>query len=424
MFCKALRLSCVILLLLAGVLANAQVEYQVLYTFGANGPNDGGQPLGKLVSDDAGNLYGTTKGGGSNGDGTVFELSPSLGGQWTESILYNFCSQPGCSDGASPVAGLITDQSGNLYGTTLQGGLVQGYCFGTVFELSPTPGGAWTESVLYAFRGSGSGDGCYPESKLIFDSAGNLYGTTSQCGVGHGGAGGTVFELVPSGDGTWGELVLYSFCQDGDGKCSGGALPQAGVAFSQDGNLYGTASEGGPSKGGVVYELSPSLGGGWTETVLRPFGSGVYGSGPRSSINFDQLGNLYGTTYTGGLSSQVCDVGCGTVFRLVGTSGSWKYSAFRFTGSDGGNPAAGVFMDSKHATVYGTTEFGGAYGGGTVFKFHGKTETVLYSFCSQPSCADGSEPATALISGTSGHLYGTTTRGGANGLGVVFEIIP
>lgn len=396
----------------------------MLYTFGANGPDDGGQPLGKLVSDGAGNLYGTTKGGGSNGDGTVFELSPTLGGQWTESILYNFCSQPGCSDGASPAAGLILDQSGNLYGTTLQGGLVQGCCFGTVFELSPpaAPGGTWTEGVLYAFRGSGFGDGCYPEGRVIFDSAGNLYGTTSQCGAGSGGAGGTVFELLPSGDGTWEELVLYSFCQGGDGKCSGGALPQAGVAFDQDGNLYGTASYGGPSGGGVVYELSPSFSGGWTETVLYPFGLGVHGSGPRSSINFDQLGNLYGTAYTGGLSSQTCDFGCGAVFRLVGASGSWKYSAFRFTGPNGGNPAAGVLMDRKHTTVYGTTQFGGS--GGTVFKVHGKTETALYTFCSQPGCADGSEPMAALISDKSGHLYGTTAKGGAYGQGVVFEITP
>lgn len=135
MLSRVLCLCCVAFLFFVAVLANAQANYQVLYSFGPKGLGDGGQPVGKLVMDDAGNLYGTTKGGG-NGAGTVFELTPSIGGSWVETVLYNFCSQPGCADGQSPSAGLIFDGAGNLYGTTLQGGLVQGCCFGTVFELS------------------------------------------------------------------------------------------------------------------------------------------------------------------------------------------------------------------------------------------------------------------------------------------------
>jgi uncharacterized repeat protein (TIGR03803 family) len=421
---RSLYLLSLVLLFSTATLANSQVQYRVLYSFGANGPSDGNSPRGKLLSDKLGNLYGTTYSGGSAGLGTVFELAPAQNGLWTETVIYNFCSQANCSDGGNPSAGLIMDQLGNLYGTTEVGGYNgQVCCWGTVFELSPpsSPGAAWTESVLYTFGGNTTDDGCYPEGKLTFDGAGNLYGTTSQCGRGHYGAG-SVFELTPSGNGGWNEIVLYNFCASGHGGCPEGGRPVAGVAFDQVGNLYGTTSAGGPSKGGVVYELSPSLGGGWTETVLHPFGSGVYGSGPRSSINFDKLGNLYGTAYTGGLSSEACDFGCGTVFRLVTTSGGWKYSAFRFTGPNGGNPAAGVLMDNKNTTMYGTTQFGGS--GGTVFKIHGKTETALYNFCSQSACADGSEPATALISDTSGHLYGSTTRGGAYGQGVVFEITP
>ena len=195
---------------------------------------------------------------GPPASGTVFELSPVGEGQWTETILHSFCSEPDCSDGAFPEAGLILDGAGNLYGTTSNGGTV----WGTVFELSPPPqqGGTWTETVLYAFGGNTTGDGCYPEGKLVFDGAGNLYGTTSQCGGGTVSAG-TVFELTPAGDGTWNEIVLHRFCAGG-GNFSDGADPLAGVVFDQAGNLYGTAYAGG-ARGigpGTVYELSPGAG--------------------------------------------------------------------------------------------------------------------------------------------------------------------
>lgn len=277
--------------------------------------------------------------------------------------------------------------------------------------------------MLYAF-GSGSGDGCYPESKLTFDVSGNLYGTTSQCGGGNYGAG-SVFELTPSGDGTWSEIVLYNFCVNGHKHCRDGASPEAGVAFDHAGNLYGTTNQGGVRRNGVVYELSPNPSSEWTETVLHYFGSAIRGGGPFSAINFDELGNLYGTAYDGGSTSSACDgTACGSVFRLAPSAGEWKYSAFLFAGPNGGNPAAGVFLDTKHNTIYGTTKFGGASRAGTVYSIHRKTETVLYNFCSQPGCADGNQPTTALITDKKGNLFGVTSQGGAFNQGVVFEITP
>jgi uncharacterized repeat protein (TIGR03803 family) len=411
---------CAALVVLGCVSALGQSQYQVLYNFGANGPSDGNLSKGKLVFDEQGNLYGTTAEGGDAGVGTVFELSPAGKGEWTETILYSFCSQPECSDGSYPEAGLIFDSVGNLYGTTENGGTV----WGTVFKLSPpSQGGPWIETVLYTFGGNTTGDGCYPEGKLLFDTKGNLYGTTSQCGGGSISAG-TVFELTPVGDGTWQEVVLHRFCSDS--KCRDGADPNAGVTFDTAGNLYGTTYAGGGGGGigfGTVYELSPGVGGAWTESVLHVFGQNA--SHPMSAINMDESGNLYGTANSGGLGSQRCFSGnqtCGGVFKLTKVGGEWKDLLFQFDGQNGGNPTAGVSLAIQRNIAFGTTAYGGT--GGTVYKFDSTKETVLYNFCSQPNCADGSVPMTALIADTSGHLYGTTQEGGPYGQGVVFEVTP
>jgi hypothetical protein len=217
-------------------------NYKVLWNFGG-APNDGAYPVSNLVSDSSGNLYGTTKLGGSStqtpcvsqgGCGTVFELSPNVNGSWTESVLYNFCSdfsQGFCLDGNAPAAGLTLDRAGNLYGTTFGGGphnCSSGFngC-GTAFELSPpsAPGGGWIESVLYSFCSNSEGntclDGAEPLSQLTFDELGNLYGTTLSGGTG-AWYGGTIFELSP-GVGAWTETVLYNFCANGtDRHCSAG----------------------------------------------------------------------------------------------------------------------------------------------------------------------------------------------------------
>jgi uncharacterized repeat protein (TIGR03803 family) len=200
----------------------------VLHVFTARG-TDGHCPRGSLVLDSAGNLYGTTDLGGAYNLGTVFELSPSAGGSWTETLLHHFGSG---HDGVSPIAGLIFDATGNLYGTTIAGGA---YSSGTVFELSPTASENWTENILHSFHHDSS-DGIEPAASLTFDTFGNLYGTTA-----FGGSYnlGTVFELTPGVDGAWTEITLYSFGADKDGK-----NPYSSVTFDAAGNLYGTTSEG------------------------------------------------------------------------------------------------------------------------------------------------------------------------------------
>jgi uncharacterized repeat protein (TIGR03803 family) len=227
----------VILVLAPGAWAASQFKTLHKFTGGA----DGGTPSAGLVSDSAGNLYGTTTNGGA-GFGVVFKLAPNLDGSWTESVLHSFTS--GGKDGELPFAGLILDQ-GNLYGTTGGGG---GNNTGVVFQLMQNLDGSWTENVLYAF--TGSPDGEVPTAPLIFDSSGNLYGTTSKGGV-YGS--GTVFKLTPHSGGAWTENVLYDFT-GGDL----GGTPNAGVIFDAKGNLYGTTQFGGANNVGVVFKLKPS----------------------------------------------------------------------------------------------------------------------------------------------------------------------
>ncbi len=317
----------------------------ILHSFG-NG-NDGQMPFGNLVFDSSGNLYGTTSAGGANGMGTVFELSPN----GAETVLYSFGSG---GDGQNPYAGLIFDTSGNLYGTTLNGGTYGG---GTAFELSPNGAGGWTETVLYSF-GNGN-DGRNPYAGLIFDSAGNLYGTTSAGGT---SGKGTAFELSPNAasNGCCREILVYTF-----GTGTDGASPYAGLVFDTSGNLYGTTANGGTYSGGTAFELSPSGGGGFTETGLYSFGNGTDGANPYAGLVLDSSGNLYGTTKNGGLYAG------GTVFELLPNSASngccREKLVYHFgNGSDGKNPLAGLIF-SASGTLYGTTVNGGVHGGGAVF---------------------------------------------------------
>jgi len=418
---RILKACALLAVLAAALLAAAQTQYSVLYSFGTNGPNDGSGSMGKLLRDSQGNLYGTTSTGGSSAGGTVFELTQSQGGTWTEAILYNFCSQPDCSDGQYPGAGLVSDEFGNLYGSTLQGGSQGGSLYsGAIFELSPpvVSGGAWTETVLWSF--GAKGDGCFPE-KVVFGPSEALYGTTAECGAGPN-ARGTVFELSPSAGGAWAETLLYTF--SGTNKINPhGTDPRAGITFDNAGNIYGTTDFGGKLFGGVVYELSPTSSGPWTETVLHAFSpNGVYW--PLSSVVFDEDGNLYGTVNKGGVNATGCtETGCGGIFKLTNVGGQWLKDSLSFTGLNGGNPAAGIIVDAGRKTAYGTTQYGGAQGNGSVFSVHGSKVSVLYNFCSQANCADGSQPLTALTQDESGNLYGTTSLGGTYNQGVVFEIV-
>jgi uncharacterized repeat protein (TIGR03803 family) len=359
----------------------------------------------------------------------VFELSPpaSIGGNWTESILWSFGNG---TDGSSPDAGVIMDGNGNLFGTTSGGG-TRGS--GTVFELTPpsAPGGPWTESILWSF-GSG-GDGAAPEADLIMDSGGNLFSTTA---VGGTYGVGTAFELSPpsTSGGNWTESVLWNFGNSGDGK-----YLNSGLLRDESGNLYGTTGAGGTYNLGIAFELTPS-GGTWNETILRSFGgNGTDGSfncdNQSSGLIMDPTGNLYGTTCGGGTNST------GTVFELsppAGSGGNWTESILYSFGNplDGNSPEGGVIMDIG-GNLYGTTTNGGAFSGdGTAFELKppsiggGKwTESILWNF-NDVMGSDGQHPVAALVMDTASNLYGTTSGngggngGGAYGQGTVFEINP
>jgi uncharacterized repeat protein (TIGR03803 family) len=266
---------------------------RVLHNFSSSNTADGAFPYGGLILDAAGNLYGTTQGGGTYNDGTVFKLTPS-GNSWTETVLYSF--NPNNRGPYFPYAGLIFDSAGDLYGTTVGGG--DGY--GTVFELSSASGGAWTATVLHSFDPFGN-DGSYPYGGLTLDAVGNLYGATLQGGnSGCNGFGcGTVFELTPSAGGTWTEAVLHSFGTGTDGQAPSAVT----LTMDSSGNLYGTTSLGGSYSYGTAFELAPAAGGGWTETVLHSFGLGKDGRNPAAGLVFDAAGNLYGTAEQGGAGS-------------------------------------------------------------------------------------------------------------------------
>jgi uncharacterized repeat protein (TIGR03803 family) len=327
----------------------------VLHSFSDNG-HDGFLPQGGLIFDSAGNLYGTTTGGGEHKGGTVFELVPAAGGGWTEYVLHNFGAG---TDGSEPNAGLIMDTAGNLYGTTTGG--AHGY--GAVFELTPVTGAGWTEKMLHSF--SGTTDGSQPYAGLTFDAAGNLYGTTLG-----GGAylGGTVFELTPQTSGQWSGKVLHSFGQVNANGVNTYA-PYGGVVFDQKGNLYGTTYYGGGNGGGVVYELTPSTGGAWKETAIHNFG-GTGGSQPLAGVVIDTAGNVYGTTLNGGNEHTSCSTtGCGVVYELTPVAGGgWTESVLlAFDYSDGGHPTGTLIFDAA-GNIYGTTADGGTGVFGTVFE--------------------------------------------------------
>ncbi len=213
------------------------------------GGSGGGYPFAGLIFDSAGNLYGTTRYDGSSGWGVVFELTPRANDQWVETVLYSFT---GGADGSTPYAGLIFDGAGNIYGTTSAGGnLTCTYLpdsCGVVFELTPSASGPWIETILYSF--TGGSDGANPNAGLIFDSGGNLYGTTLYGG--NQNNDGVVFALTPSASGQWTETVLQAFTGGNDG-----ARPYDGLILDSANNLYGTAFAGGSASSGVVFELTP-----------------------------------------------------------------------------------------------------------------------------------------------------------------------
>jgi uncharacterized repeat protein (TIGR03803 family) len=324
----------------------------VLHSFNSNGI-DGISPYTRLVFDSGGNLYGTTNNGGPNNVGTVFKLSRSESGTWTEHILYSF--QNNEIDGTYPYGALIFDSSGNLYGTTLGGG---SSFDGTVYKLTPTKNG-WAETILYSF-GAYGGDASGPYSGVVFDGLGNLYGSTTGGGAYEYG---TVFELTPQSGGAWTENILFSF----DGQNSTGDEPGATPIFDAAGNLYGTTIYGGYYDSGMVYELSPpEAAGEWTETILHSFEPSDWdGGNPFGGLVFDSSGNLYGTTNLGGRYNQ------GTVFEISPPKGGgWTEKllhTFLNNGKDGRNPYGNLVFD-KVGNLYGATYTGGLKSDGMVFE--------------------------------------------------------
>jgi uncharacterized repeat protein (TIGR03803 family) len=408
---------------------------KVIYNF--SGSVDGSTPSAALIADRDGNLYGTTEeGGGSSacpsGCGTIFEINPPArpSGIGIETQLYIF---QGGSDGSAPVGALVFDEMGNLYGTTSGSGSGNG---GTVFELSPpaTPGGAWSEAVLYTFPADGS-RGLVPLSNLIFDSDGNLYGTTFLGGSTSCGCG-TVFELSPPATpgGVWTETVLHEF---GLTK-NDGIQPVGGLVFDKSGTLYGTTSYGGLLVGGTIFQMKRHHGV-WSMKTLysvdAAYGLLYY---PLTGVIIDSAGNLYGTLNSGGYALYLDKIfcSCGGVFELSppATEGdAWTFNvltAFSWGAIfKGGAFPRGVLVLDKAGNLYGTTYLGGlnSKNQGIIFELNppiasgaGWTESTLHNFAG-PSYGDGSNPTGLVL--VSGKFYGTTSLGGSGNLGTVFSLV-
>jgi uncharacterized repeat protein (TIGR03803 family) len=378
--------------------AHAQ-NFQLLHTF--SGP-DGARPVAGLTMDRGGKLYGTVRTGHSGSNwGGAYQLRRA-GSNWIFDTLYIF-------DGTL-LDRVVFGPDGTLYGTSPNN--IAGHPFGYVFNLRPgvnackTALCSWDESLLYAFSG-GSDGGTPLYGDLIFDKAGNIYGTASLGGSGNG----VVYEMMRSGSG-WTEQPLYPFSGPPDG-----ASPYNGVIFDNAGNLYGTTTQGGSSGNGAVFELSPS-GSGWTEKVLYSFAGGSDGSYPTAGLIFDQSGNLYGATASGGTGAG------GTVFELSPSGGSWTHSVlYSFAGSATCGPWGTLVMQAGN--LYGTTLCDGANNDGNVFELTssggGWTYSSLWDFTGGN---DGANPYGNVIFDSTGNLYGTASSGGQHGVGVVWEITP
>src|SRR5579864_4352248 len=346
---------------------NIWATQKTLYSF--RGGDDGANPHGSLIADSAGNLYGTTSfGGGSsnacpNGCGTVFELIKTTT-EYKENVLYRF---QGGSDGYGPWSGALTfDAAGNLYGTTINGG-GSANCFegcGTAFKLTKGSNGQWTETVLYAFQGAPI-DGQGPGGQLLLDAQGNLYGTTF-----YGGPGsclsegcGLIFQLTPTSSGPWTENILYTFT----GRSDGG-IPSGALSIDTKGNLFGTTTVDGSSNGGTVFEFSP-LAGTWTLSTLFSFDGSVgseTGLNPDGGVILDPAGNLYGTALCGGFAVRPktwspCAAGFGTVFQLSrGADGVWTEQVLvRFHTVKQEAFPDTPLVRDQAGNLYGTTFYGG-----------------------------------------------------------------
>jgi uncharacterized repeat protein (TIGR03803 family) len=399
-----------------------------IYSFcSKRGCADGLQPSEGLTRDLAGNLYGTYGDGGDK----AYELTGKPSGKWKETVLRLKCARCGH---LSPIGGFIEDTAGNLY-TVVQGGanntgavVELAVVAGTnerqtqvLYNFGPLGSGDAYAANGLTYAGAASG--------VPYDGVSPLYGA-SIAGGAHNSSG-TVFELTQSG-GTWSEQVIYSFCATGGSGCTDGAEPNAAPVLDASGNLYGTTSNFGPSGGeGVVYELSNS-GGAWNETVLHAncqlhnCADGL----PIGGLVQDAAGNLFGTALDGihqraGLIFKLVPSGTSSTYSVL-----YNFCSVPKNCRDGVNPLGPLVMDSS-GNLFGTTETGGGHdiddrhlGGGTVFELTGSTLTTLYAFCDQADCRDGEYPNGGLAMDASGDLFGTTNLGGGFDEGTVFKLTP
>jgi uncharacterized repeat protein (TIGR03803 family) len=405
--------------------AHAQVQYQFQILHAFTGGADGGGGKGLMIMDTSGNLYGAAY-GGKNVDGMVFELTPGINGQWTETVLYNFPGFPG--DGIEPL-GIVMDQAGNVYGTTAQGGLNKA---GTVFELTPGANGQWTESILWNFCSlPDCADGAGPSGAPTLNPAGGLFGATKAYP-------GTVYELTPSSDG-WTLTTLYNFCPQGGNNCPDGSNPIGPLALDARGDLYGEAAGGTGHRQcgtgcGVVYVLHPEPQGQWEQRVLHDFQPRNDSVDPGGGLTLHG-GGIFGTSEGGG--GMGCEgSGCGTVFELTNgpnVTPMWPNQilhAFGANEAQGVLPLASVAFDGR-GDLFSVTGEGGNLemcpetGCGVVFgmKPQGNGQwafAVLHTF----DGSDGVLPDYGLLIDSKGNLYGTTLGGGEYGYGVIFELSP
>jgi uncharacterized repeat protein (TIGR03803 family) len=394
--CLVVTACCGVLSLLAGCGYDDNGEYFPPYPPPSG---DGAGPTGLIQGSD-GNYYGTTSYGGRFGAGAVFKVTPA----GVETLLYSFAGGP--ADGAGP-QGVIQGSDGNFYGATSNGGT--GFCSfgcGTAFKI--TPDGA--ETVLYFF--SGGADGGSPNG-LVQGRDGNFYGTTAYGGLSNNFCGqqgcGVVFRLTAAGA----ETPLYSFT----GGTSDGAVA-ASVIQGTDGNFYGTTVYGGQANDGTVFKVTPS----GMESVLHSFGGGSDGALPQVPLTQGSDGNLYGTTPFGGANSN------GIVFGITPAGVETVLYAFAGTSSDGASPLTALVQGSD-GSFYGTTSSGGdtsCFGGcGTVFKITpAGVESSLYLFTANANTGAVPPQPSALIQGSDGNFYVTTSNSGQFGSGALFKITP
>jgi len=400
----------------AALLAGAAVaagQTQVIYSFA--GDEDGEYADTDLVTDTAGNLYGTTVQGGDTGSGTVFQLAHATTG-WIHTVLYSFT---GGADGGEPYKGVTLGPHGNLFGTAGVGGLYTGPCIdtgcGVVYKLIRA-NGAWTQKVIHSFTGS-DGDGFGPGAGVTLDSRGNVYGMTPT-----GGANGfgIVFELTPDGKGNWAERVIHTFAGGTDGI--GGSAGR--LVLDAAGNVYGLCTTGGTHGAGVVFALAPTQSGEWTETILYTFLDEPDSGFPYGALVGDGRGNLYGTTYYAGKYD------LGTVYRLSRRNGVWTQTwMYSFKGGPNGSSPISTLAGDAAGNLYGTTSEGGAASCncGVIFKLTLSSGappvySVVYRFKGPPDGAFVYNGMVANAGGTA--LYGATVHGGSANEGAIYQFTP